>query len=34
MNYIEINGGRYDNLISDLGAIKKVPAVGAAINLS
>jgi ATP phosphoribosyltransferase regulatory subunit len=31
---IEINGGRYDNLISDLGAIKKVPAVGAAINLS
>jgi len=33
-NNIEINGGRYDNLISDLGAIKKVPAVGAAINLS
>ena len=34
LNNIEINGGRYDNLISDLGAIKKVPAVGAAINLS
>ena len=33
-NNIEINGGRYDNLILDLGAIKKVPAVGAAINLS
>ena len=26
------NGGRYDQLISDLGS-KKVPAVGAAINL-
>ncbi len=29
-----INGGRYDNLISDLGSIKKVPAVGAALNLN
>ena len=27
------NGGRYDQLISDLGFKKKVPAVGAAINL-
>ena len=27
------NGGRYDQLISDLGSKKKVPAVGAAINL-
>ena len=29
-----INGGRYDNLISDLGSIKKIPAVGAAFNLN
>ena len=29
-----INGGRYDNLISDLGSNKKIPAVGAAINLN
>ena len=29
-----INGGRYDNLISDLGSSKKIPAVGAAINLN
>jgi len=28
------NGGRYDHLISDLGSKKKVPAVGAAINLN
>jgi ATP phosphoribosyltransferase regulatory subunit len=28
-----INGGRYDKLISDLGSKKKVPAVGAALNL-
>lgn len=28
-----INGGRYDNLILDLGAKKKIPAVGAALNL-
>ena len=28
------NGGRYDHLISDLGSNKKVPAVGAAINLN
>ena len=28
-----ISGGRYDQLISDLGSKKKVPAVGAAINL-
>ncbi len=28
-----INGGRYDNLIGDLGSNKKIPAVGAAINL-
>ena len=28
-----INGGRFDNLISDLGSKKKVPAVGAALNL-
>ena len=27
------NGGRYDQLISDLGSKKKVPAVGAAINI-
>ena len=31
---IEVNGGRYDNLISDLGAKIKVPAVGGAINLN
>ena len=29
-----INGGRYDNLISDLGSKKQIPAVGAALNLS
>ena len=29
-----INGGRYDKLISDLGYKKKVPAVGAALNLN
>ncbi len=29
-----INGGRYDNLIGDLGSSKKIPAVGAAINLN
>jgi len=29
-----INGGRYDNLIADLGSSKIVPAVGAAINLN
>ena len=28
------NGGRYDNLISDLGSKKQVPAVGAALNLN
>ena len=28
-----ISGGRYDNLISDLGSNKKVNAVGAAVNL-
>ena len=28
-----INGGRYDQLISDLGSKKEVPAVGAAINI-
>ena len=28
-----INGGRYDNLIGDLGSNKRIPAVGAAINL-
>ncbi len=28
-----INGGRYDNLISDLGAKKKVAAVGAALSI-
>ena len=28
------NGGRYDNLISDLGSKKKTPAVGAALNLN
>ena len=27
-------GGRYDGLISDLGSQKKIPAVGAAFNLS
>ena len=31
---IEINGGRYDNLIRDLGSKIKVPAVGGAINLN
>ena len=29
-----INGGRYDELISDLGFKKQVPAVGAALNLN
>jgi ATP phosphoribosyltransferase regulatory subunit len=29
-----INGGRYDNLITDLGSTKKIPAVGAALNLN
>ena len=29
-----INGGRYDNLIADLGSSKKIHAVGAAINLN
>lgn len=29
-----IQGGRYDNLISNLGSKRKVPAVGAAINLN
>ena len=29
-----INGGRYDNLIGDLGSSKRIPAVGAAINLN
>ena len=29
-----INGGWYDNLIGDLGSNKKIPAVGAAINLN
>jgi len=29
-----IQGGRYDNLISNLGSKTKVPAVGAAINLN
>ena len=31
---IQVNGGRYDNLISDLGSSKKVPAVGGAISLN
>ena len=29
-----IQGGRYDNLLYNLGAKIKVPAVGAAINLN
>ena len=29
-----INGGRYDQLISDLGSKTKVSAVGAALNLN
>ena len=29
-----INGGRFDKLISDLGSKKRVPAVGAALNLN
>ena len=29
-----LNGGRYDQLISDLGSKKQTPAVGAAINIS
>ena len=29
-----INGGRYDQLISDLGSIAQVAAVGAAFNLN
>ena len=32
-NFNIINGGRYDNLIKNLGSKKKVPAVGAAINI-
>ncbi len=31
---IHVNGGRYDNLISDLGSSKKIPAVGGAIILN
>ncbi len=31
---IDIKGGRYDNLIYDLGSPKKIPAVGGAINLN
>ncbi len=31
---IHVNGGRYDNLISDLGSSKKIPAVGGAISLN
>ncbi len=33
-NINAINGGRYDNLISDLGSVKKIPAVGAALNIN
>ena len=29
-----INGGRYDQLISDLGSKRQVSAVGAALNLN
>ena len=29
-----IQGGRYDNLLSNLGAKRKILAVGAAINLN
>jgi len=29
-----IQGGRYDNLLSNLGSKRKIPAVGAAINLN
>ena len=29
-----INGGRYDQLISDLGSKKQISAVGAALNLN
>ena len=29
-----IQGGRYDDLLSNLGAKRKIPAVGAAINLN
>tara|TARA_B100000427_G_scaffold32095_1_gene23479 strand:- start:1153 stop:2202 length:1050 start_codon:yes stop_codon:yes gene_type:complete len=29
-----IQGGRYDNLLSNLGAKRKIPAVGAAINMN
>ena len=29
-----INGGRYDQLISDLGSTKQISAVGAAFNLN
>ena len=29
-----IQGGRYDNLLSNLGSKIKIPAVGAAINLN
>ena len=31
---IQVNGGRYDNLISNLGSSKKIPAVGGAISLN
>ena len=31
---IQVNGGRYDNLISDLGSSKNIPAVGGAISLN
>ena len=29
-----INGGRYDNLLSDLGSKKQIAAVGAAVNFN
>jgi ATP phosphoribosyltransferase regulatory subunit len=29
-----IQGGRYDNLLYNLGSKRKIPAVGAAINLN
>ena len=29
-----IQGGMYDNLLSNLGAKRKIPAVGAAINMN
>jgi len=31
---IQVDGGRYDNLISDLGSSKRIPAVGGAISLN